>query len=181
MPSRIFINITNTFITRTILTATILTSKTNLSPNINKYLFRLLHTLPRNGCRVHPESTYIRDSFNNEHITRKRIAETCLLRICVSASLQFGRFIGIEAIEVRHGTVLVVALRFRYMFYRVSDYFTRWIHLNVFWKRGGGTETRLAFNHLFIRRVERERFSPNVEIGEEEFVTKSLGITRVTR
>lgn len=119
--------------------------------------------------------------FNNEHITRKRIAETCLLRICVSASLQFGRFIGIEAIEVRHGTVLVVALRFRYMFYRVSDYFTRWIHLNVFWKRGGGTETRLTFNHLFIRRVERERFSPNVEIGEEEFVTKSLGITRVTR
>lgn len=40
--------------------------------------------------------------FNNEHITRKRIAETCLLRICVSASLQFGRFIA-EAIEVAYG------------------------------------------------------------------------------
>lgn len=179
MSSRIFINITNTFITRTILTATILTSKTNLSPNINKYLFRLLHTLPRNGCRVHPESTYIRDSFNNEHITRKRIAETCLLRICVSASLQFGRFIGIEAIEVRFwvggcaSLSIHVLSRFGLLY--------RWIHLNVFWKRGGGTETRLAFNHLFIRRVERERFSPNVEIGEEEFVTKSLGITRVTR
>lgn len=26
-----------------------------------------------------------------------------------------------------------------------------------------GTETRLAFNHLFIWRVGRERFSPNVE------------------
>lgn len=99
-----------------------------------------------------------------------------MLRICVSASLQFGRFIA-EAIDVAcYGFGGAFAFDTCFIAFRITllDPPERFLER-------AGTETRLAFNHLFIWRVERERFSPNVEIGEEEFVTKSLEITRVTR